>query len=646
MNKDSTIIRSLPPKQLILEDGTLGYRPDIDSLRAVAILLVLIFHAFPERLPGGFIGVDVFFVISGFLISSIIFKNLEKNQFNYLHFYARRIKRIFPALIVTLIGCYTIGWCLLFANEYKQLGKHIASGAFFISNFTLWNEAGYFDQSALTKPLLHLWSLAIEEQFYIFWPLLISFLWKRKYNLFILTVFIVLSFITNIIYIKTNSVAGFYSPLSRFWELLIGGFLAYFKLYQPNYFARQANFQSILGVTFIAISALLLNQEKTFPGFWALLPTMGTFLIISGGPKAWINHTILKNKILVWIGLISFPIYLIHWPLLSFARIMTGNSLKWEIRLFICLISVLGAWSIYCFIEKPVRYNLHKKPITISLALLLILSGTLGFITYRYNGFHFRFPPLMNEINNYADYDYRTVYREGSCFLKPNQSYDAFKTKSCTIGNPKYKSIFLWGDSHAAHLYPGLKEQLKMTKSITQLTASACPPILGLNKSDRPHCKKINDFVFQRIKEEKPNEVILAARWNAYDWQKVAITIKQLQLLGITNITLIGPVPSWIDNLPSLLLNNIRKNRLKTLPERLVLEVDLHAQELDKKLFLFAKEQEINYISPIKILCNQKGCLTTARAGKKKELMTWDEAHLTSTGSRMLVAHFPDSLRY
>lgn len=640
MNKDSTIIRSLPSKQLILENGALGYRPDIDSLRAIAILLVLIFHAFPERLPGGFIGVDVFFVISGFLISSIIFKNLENNQFSYLHFYARRIKRIFPALIVTLIGCYIIGWSLLFANEYKQLGKHIASGAFFISNFTLWNEAGYFDQSAATKPLLHLWSLAIEEQFYIFWPLLITFLWKRKYNLFILIAFIVLSFLTNLIYIQTNSVAGFYSPLSRFWELLMGGILAYFKPHQPNYFTKQANLQSMLGLTLIVVSALLLNQEKSFPGFWALLPTMGTFLIISGGPKAWINQTILKNKILVGIGLISFPIYLIHWPLLSFARIMTGNSLKWEIRLFICLISVLGAWCIYFFIEKPIRYNLYKKPLTISLVLCIILSGTLGFITYKYDGFHFRFPALMNEINNYADYDYRTVYREGSCFLKPNQNYNAFKTKSCTIGHSKYNSIFLWGDSHAAHLYPGLKEQLKMTSSMTQLTASACPPILGMNKSDRPHCKKINDFVFQRIQKEKPNEVILAARWTAYDWQKVEFTIKQLHLIGIKKITLIGPIPNWIDTLPTLLLNNIRKNRLSTIPERLALEVDLHPQELDKKLLLLARAQHINYISPIKILCNPKGCLTTASADKKKELMTWDEAHLTSTGSRMLVAHF------
>lgn len=183
-----------------------------------------------------------------------------------MQFYARRIKRIFPALIVTLIGCYITGWYLLFANEYKQLGKHIASGAFFISNFTLWNETGYFDQSAATKPLLHLWSLAIEEQFYIFWPLLISFLWKRKYNHLILIVFIVLSFITNLIYIKTNSVAGFI-PLSRFWELLIGGVLAYFKLYQPHYFAKQANIQSVIGVALIATSALLLNHEKSFPGF-------------------------------------------------------------------------------------------------------------------------------------------------------------------------------------------------------------------------------------------------------------------------------------------------------------------------------------------------------------------------------------------
>lgn len=193
------------------------YRPDIDGLRAVAVLAVVAFHAFPNWARGGFIGVDVFFVISGYLISTIIFKNLDKGTFSFTEFYARRIKRIFPALFLVLIACFAFGWFTLLADEYKQLGKHIAAGAGFISNFTLWNEAGYFDNSAETKPLLHLWSLGIEEQFYIVWPLFLWFAWKRKFSLLTITIVVaVASFVLNVNGIKQDMVATFYSPQTRF----------------------------------------------------------------------------------------------------------------------------------------------------------------------------------------------------------------------------------------------------------------------------------------------------------------------------------------------------------------------------------------------------------------------------------------------
>ncbi|MEG0759408.1 MAG: acyltransferase, partial [Raoultibacter sp.] len=184
------------------------YRPDIDGLRAVAVLSVVVFHAFPDFIQGGFIGVDVFFVISGFLISTIIFENLEKDTFSFSEFYARRIKRIFPALLFVIVASYVFGWFTLFAEEYKQLGKHIAAGAGFISNFVLWNESGYFDISAEYKPLLHLWSLGIEEQFYIIWPFVLWLAWKKKFNLLTISItFLVLSFLLNIKGIERDSVA-------------------------------------------------------------------------------------------------------------------------------------------------------------------------------------------------------------------------------------------------------------------------------------------------------------------------------------------------------------------------------------------------------------------------------------------------------
>lgn len=211
------------------------YRPDIDGLRAIAVLSVVAFHAFPNYLKGGFIGVDIFFVISGFLISTIIFENLDKGTFSFSEFYARRIKRIFPSLLLVLVTSYTFGWFVLLSDEYTQLGKHIAAGAGFVSNFALWSESGYFDNSTDTKPLLHLWSLGIEEQFYIIWPPLLYVAWKRKFNLLTLVILVAfISFLLNLKGVKHDSTATFYAPQTRFWELLCGNILAWFYLYKKG----------------------------------------------------------------------------------------------------------------------------------------------------------------------------------------------------------------------------------------------------------------------------------------------------------------------------------------------------------------------------------------------------------------------------
>lgn len=360
------------------------YRPDIDGLRAVAVLAVVAFHAFPSWVKGGFIGVDVFFVISGYLISTIIFENLDRGTFSFSEFYTRRIKRIFPALILVLIACFAFGWFFLLADELNQLGKHIAAGAGFVSNLVLWNEAGYFDNSAETKPLLHLWSLGIEEQFYIIWPLLLWFAWKRKFNLLTITIIVAIAtFVLNVKGVKQDMVATFYSPQSRFWELLSGSLLAWVTLYKKDAFSNikikievllsrivynekqegdgktLANVLSFVGLFLLAYGFWRINKELSFPGKWALVPVLGAVLIITAGSKAWVNRTILSNKIAVWFGLISFPLYLWHWPLLSFARIVESEVPSRNIRIAAVVLSILLAWLTARFIEKPIR--LGKK---------------------------------------------------------------------------------------------------------------------------------------------------------------------------------------------------------------------------------------------------------------------------------------------
>ncbi len=280
------------------------YREDIDGLRAVAILLVVGFHAFPAKVAGGFVGVDIFFVISGYLISTIIFSSLENDRFSILEFYVRRVRRIFPALILVMLACLAFGWFSLLADEYEQLGKHVAGGATFIQNFVLYSESGYFDTTGETKPLLHLWSLAIEEQFYIFWPLLLAFVWKRQAGFLKITAVIAaISIFINIYLTYRNPTAAFYLPITRFWELMAGGILAYVSIHRSHWVDRYKNGQSVLGFLLILVAVLLLDKKSDFPRSGVqCFRRWGAVLIISSGSGSWLNRRILSNKLMIWVG--------------------------------------------------------------------------------------------------------------------------------------------------------------------------------------------------------------------------------------------------------------------------------------------------------------------------------------------------------
>lgn len=255
-----------------------------------------------------------------------------------------------------MIASSAFGWYVLFADEYMLLGNHIAAGAGFVSNFLLWSESGYFDNAAEAKPLLHLWSLAIEEQFYIFWPLLLAFVWQRKWSFFFVTLLVaVASFAANIYAVNRYPVAAFYFPLPRFWELMIGCLLAYIVLHKPKWSSKNKNLQSTLGLMFLSLGFVFINNSRAFPGWWALLPTLGAFFIVSAGPSAWLNRRVLSAKLLVWFGLISYPLYLWHWPILSFAHIVENAMLTRQVKIVAIMISIVLAWLTYALIEKPLR---------------------------------------------------------------------------------------------------------------------------------------------------------------------------------------------------------------------------------------------------------------------------------------------------
>lgn len=313
------------------------YRPDIDGLRALSILLVVIFHAYPKFLRGGFVGVDIFFVISGYLITSIIFKGLSENKFSLLDFYSRRIKRIFPSLITVLIFCLVAGWFILLGSEYESLGKHVAAGATYISNFILYKESGYFDIDSQLKPLLHLWSLSIEEQFYLVFPLILIVAARVRFNfLIVISLLFLMSFGLNIFQVNTSPSKAFFFPHTRFWELLFGSAVAYVNFYGRSNFDLAMNhlcsnkspkftpnLLAWTGFLLIFVAWIGFNYETiSYPSGWALAPAIGAVLLILAGEKAWLNEKFFSSKAMVGIGLISYPLYLWHWPLLSFTHIV------------------------------------------------------------------------------------------------------------------------------------------------------------------------------------------------------------------------------------------------------------------------------------------------------------------------------------
>ena len=367
----------------------LGYRPDIDGLRAIAVLSVLVYHGFPSILKGGFVGVDVFFVISGYLITTIILSSLKYGDFSYGEFYARRIRRIFPALILVILFSILIGYWILLSHEYKQLGKFSLGGVGFVANLIAWGEAGYFDSGSEYKPLLHLWSLGVEEQFYLVWPVLIYAIWRFGGSTLatqLIVIIAVVSFSLNVAFYRENGDAVFYSPITRIWELMLGGLLANYSLYHSvtaSKLYRLKDIISLLGILLIFASIVLISETRGYSGWWALMPVTGTLMVIWAGPQAVINRRLLSNRSIVWLGLISYTLYLWHWPLFSFAHIVTGISdPSRETRVILTIISIVLAWLTYKHVEMPIRKNKGGK-VVVGLVSLMIFTGIISGLVYR-----------------------------------------------------------------------------------------------------------------------------------------------------------------------------------------------------------------------------------------------------------------------
>jgi peptidoglycan/LPS O-acetylase OafA/YrhL len=482
------------------------YRADIDGLRAIAVAAVVLFHAFPELCPGGFIGVDVFFVISGYLISRLIFENLELGSFTLAGFYLRRIRRIFPALAVTLAAVLATGTIVLLNDEYQQLGKHIAAASSFVVNLALWEESGYFDNSAVTKPLLHLWSLGVEEQFYIIWPLLLLIGWWRGWNLFwIALTLAVISFSLNVGGVHNHPSATFYLPVTRFWELMIGAVLAFAAL--PKLVPTARNAVAAVGAGLIGIGFVTINDEN-FPGWWALLPTLGTAFLIAAGDRAGLNRSILSNRVLVSIGLISYPLYLWHWPLFSFARIIEGEAPTPATATILILASIVLAWLTYRYVEAPIRQAPRLGRTVAVLCISLLLIGCAGYIVFRLNNISRPFPRLLNEANaQFVGPLWKYMTNDICLHRYPFKEADGYAWWFCIQSRNTGPTVLLLGDSFANALYPGFAHNDAL-KAQTILSIGDCGPGEPLNIAVYNPCSGQRRFDQQQF----INNIIAAER--------------------------------------------------------------------------------------------------------------------------------------
>jgi peptidoglycan/LPS O-acetylase OafA/YrhL len=480
------------------------------------VLPVLLFHSGASAFSGGYVGVDIFFVISGFVIVSKLVQDIDDERYSISGFYMRRIRRIIPALVVIIIFSYLAALLLFLPNAMRDFSRSVAATALFFSNIYFWKNSGYFETAALDRPLLHTWSLSVEEQFYIIIPIVlyVTFRLYRRMAWPLFALAALASLALSIFLTDKGPTANFFLLPTRAWELLLGSIIVLARLPSvDNRIVREA--LAALGLSLIAFAVTTYTIATPFPGFAALAPTLGAALIIQMGCG---EKTTLVGKALSWrplvgVGLISYSLYLVHWPIIVFARyVFLRDLMGWEIVAVVVSSLVLAYFS-WRLIESPFRLHTRAEarwPLFAVTASVLFALTALGLVGTWTNGFQARFPNFRPP---QAAEEGDDVWLSGRCFLK-NQDAAAWKGDLCvrTTGAPR--NALLWGDSFAAHYIPGLiKNQDRLSHNVVQYTFAGCPPILSYRSYARPGCESFNARVFDVIERYRIDTVVMSSNW-------------------------------------------------------------------------------------------------------------------------------------
>jgi peptidoglycan/LPS O-acetylase OafA/YrhL len=622
--------------------AAVGYRADINGLRGIAVVLVVLYHLGIRSVHGGFVGVDVFFVISGFLISAIILTEVQSGRFSLGRFYERRIRRIGPALLFMMCGTAVLAYFYLLPSETREFAKSLLSATFSSANIFFWAKSGYFDASAETQPLLHTWSLAVEEQFYVVFPLLVMALhkWAPKKMKLSVVLLAAASLAIGSVQAFVNPSSAFYLPFGRAWELLLGTllFLQVFPDFKQRWSREVA---AASGLAMILAAGLFYSPKTPFPGLAALLPCLGTALIVAAGTRSTtVVGRLLSTKPMVGLGLISYSLYLWHWPILVFqhlgALLISGASAHLT-QAVIFATAIAISYLSWKFVEEPFRRNNPPIPRSVlftATGVSMVAVSALAFLILHTGGFPNRYSKEAVRVAQYLDYNAQGEFRQGKCFITSGNSASDFDASLCLGERSDERNVLLIGDSHAAQLWWGLSNTYKGI-NLMQATASGCLPTIEQASRSNPNCVSIMDHIYSDfLPTHKVDQVLIAGRWGKGDLGRLRATLMWLKNRNI-NVVLFGPMVQYDSSFPRLLARSIQLND-PGFPDQHRLE---EFEKLDGDMINMSAELDVPYVSFFKILCSDRHCVEYAQQAPLQS----DNSHFTPEGSMLFAGRLRGS---
>lgn len=624
-----------------------GYRPEIDGLRAIAVLSVLLYHLDFPIISAGFIGVDVFFVISGFLITSILMQDLEEGRFSLLRFYRKRALRILPPLILMLVVVLALALLIMLPGEIRSMAQAAGATLGFASNVFFWMTSDYFTPEAKENPFLHTWSLGVEEQFYIVLPILLWLLfhWSRPHlslgRLKIgLTLTVLVSFGFGVWSLGSHPELAFYLLPARYWEMGAGAMLAVFL---PNLSMRHSYAEALGagGILLIGAALLLLNPASSFPGINALWPVLGAVAVIAAG-GATVSGRMLSLPPMLFLGRISYSLYLWHWPLIVLWKLHIASELAFVDQLGLGLVSVAIATVSTYWVEAPLRHlpqRISDWRVVLGSGAVLVVTACLAFGMQAVPERLRSYPPEVLALERYSGFHASAQFiawtRRHQCFLSGDTKagFEAFDKDLC-LGHPADKPVLLMlGDSLSAHLWHAIRDAYP-EYSVVQADVSGCRPFL--ESPAYPACAKLLQFVYETwVPEQKPDLVVLSARWQDGEEALLVNAVNRLKQGGAKRVIVLGPTVEYKGDLAKLLARDLLLGR-----DKAATAVDPKRWDVSAALQAALAPTQAEYVDLLALLCSDRRCKTWAPTaqGAERVPMSFDYGHYTPEGAVYVAA--------